>query len=92
MIYPPYEILQLNNSINRIFLPNEEIDESVYDKVFTLPPCNQEEPPTIQYQKHCGVKDLDPSYEIKVPHDSIDVVSDMMKPYKQQGRKIVERG
>ena len=88
-VYPPYEILQLNNSINRIFLPNEEIDESVYDKVFTLPPCNQEEPPTIQYQKHCGVKDLDPSYEIKVPQDSIDVVSDMMKPYKQQGRKIV---
>ena len=32
-VYPPYEILQLNNSINRIFLPNEEIDESVYDKV-----------------------------------------------------------
>ena len=88
-VYPPYEILQLNNSINRIFLPNEEIDESVYDKVFTLPPCNQEEPPTIQYQKHCGVKDLDPSYEIKVPQDSIDVVSNMMKPYKQQGRKIV---
>ena len=88
-VYPPYEILQLNNSINRIFLPNEEIDESVYDKVFTLPPCNQEEPPTIQYQKHCGVKDLDPSYEIKVPKDSVDVVSNMMKPYKQQGRKIV---
>jgi hypothetical protein len=85
----PYEILQLDNNINRIFLPNEEVDESSYDKVFTLPPCTQEDPPTIQYQKHCGVKDLDPSYNVKVPHTAIEVVSAMMKPHKQQGKKIV---
>ena len=66
-VYQPYEVLQLDNNINRIFLPNEDVDESVYDKVFTLPPCTQEVPPTIQYQKHCGVKELDPRYEIKVP-------------------------
>lgn len=85
----PYEILQLDNNINRIFIPNEEVDESSYDKVFTLPPCTQEDPPTIQYQKHCGVKDLDPSYNVKVPHTAIEVVSAMMKPHKQQGKKIV---
>ena len=85
----PYEILQLDNNINRIFLPNEEVDESSYDKVFTLPPCTQEDPPTIQYQKHCGVKDLDSSYNVKVPHTAIEVVSAMMKPHKQQGKKIV---
>ena len=85
----PYEILQLDNNINRIFIPNEEVDESSYDKVFTLPPCTQEDPPTIQYQKHCGVKELDPSYDIKVPHTAIEVVSAMMKPHKQQGKKIV---
>ena len=85
----PYEILQLDNNINRIFLPNEEVDESSYDKVFTLPPCTQEDPPTIQYQKHCGVKDLDPSYNVEVPHTAIEVVSAMMKPHKQQGKKIV---
>ena len=85
----PYEILQLDNNINRIFIPNEEVDESSYDKVFTLPPCTQEDPPTIQYQKHCGVKDLDPSYNVEVPHTAIEVVSAMMKPHKQQGKKIV---
>ena len=85
----PYEILQLDNNINRIFLPNEEVDESSYDKVFTLPPCTQEDPPTIQYQKHCGVKDLDSSYNVKVPHTAIEVVSAMMKPHRQQGKKIV---
>jgi len=84
-----YEILQLDNNINRIYLPNEEVDESSYDKVFTLPPCTQEDPPTIQYQKHCGVKDLDSSYNVKVPHTAIEVVSAMMKPHKQQGKKIV---
>ena len=88
-VYPPYEVLHLDNSINRIFLPNEDVDESVYDKVFTLPPCTHEDPPTIQYQKHCGVKELDPRYDIKVPHEAIEVVSDMMRPYKQQGKKIV---
>ena len=76
-------------NINRIFIPNEEVDESSYDKVFTLPPCTQEDPPTIQYQKHCGVKDLDPSYNVEVPHTAIEVVSAMMKPHKQQGKKIV---
>ena len=85
----PYEILQLDNNINRVFIPNEEVDESSYDKVFTLPPCTQEDPPTIQYQKHCGVKDLDSSYNVKVPHTAIEVVSAMMKPHKQQGKKIV---
>tara|TARA_B100000902_G_scaffold373155_1_gene400838 strand:+ start:96 stop:956 length:861 start_codon:yes stop_codon:yes gene_type:complete len=85
----PYEILQLDNNINRIFLPNEEVDESSYDKVFTLPPCTQEDPPTIQYQKHCGVKDLDPSYDVKVPHSAIEVISNMMRPHKEQGKKIV---
>ena len=85
----PYEILQLDNNINRVFIPNEEVDESSYDKVFTLPPCTQEDPPTIQYQKHCGVKDLDPSYNVEVPHTAIEVVSAMMKPHKQQGKKIV---
>ena len=84
-----YEILQLDNNINRIYLPNEEVDESMYDKVFTLPPCNQEDPPTIQYQKHCGVKDLDPSYDVKVPYTATEVVSNMMKSYKDRGRKIV---
>lgn len=88
-VYQPYEVLQLDNNINRVFLPNEDVDESTYDKVFTLPPCTQEDPPTIQYQKHCGVKDLDPSYNVEVPHTAIEVVSAMMKPHKQQGKKIV---
>ena len=85
----PYELLQLDNNINRVFLPNEEVDESTYDKVFTLPLCTQEDPPTIQYQKHCGVKELDPSYDIKVPHDAMEVVRNMMKPHKEQGKKII---
>ena len=85
----PYEILQLDNNINRIFLPNEEVDESSYDKVFTLPHCTQEEPPTIQYQKHCGVKELDPSYDVKVPHSAIEVISNMIRPHREQGKKIV---
>ena len=88
-VYQPYELLQLDNNINRVFLPNENIDESVYDKVFTLPPCTQEDPPTIQYQKHCGVKDLDPSFDISIPTTAVEVVSDMMKPYRDSGRKII---
>ena len=88
-VYQPYEVLQLDNNINRVFLPNEDVDESTYDKVFTLPPCTQEDPPTIQFQKHCEVKELDPSYEIKVPVNAMEVVSDMMKPYRDTGKKIV---
>ena len=88
-VYQPYEILQLDNCINRIFLPNEDVDESSYDKVYTLPSCTQVEPPTIQYQKSCGVKDVDPKYEVKVPLEAIEVVSDMMKPYRNNGKKIV---
>ena len=49
-VYQPYELLQLDNNINRVFLPNEDVDESIYDVVHTLPPCTQEDPPTIQYQ------------------------------------------
>ena len=88
-VYQPYELLQLDNNINRVFLPNEDVDESIYDVVHTLPPCTQEDPPTIQYQKHCGIKDLDPSFDVNVPVDSLEVVEDMMKPYRSNGRKIV---
>ncbi len=88
-VYQPYELLELDININRVFLPNEDVDESMYNEVYTLPPCTQEDPPTIQYQKHCGLKNLDPSYQIQVPKSAIDSVFDMMKPYKNQGKKIV---
>ena len=88
-VYQPYELLQLDNNINRVFLPNEDVDESIYDVVHTLPPCTQEDPPTIQYQKHCGIEDLDPSFDVNVPVNSVEVVEDMMKPYRSNGRKIV---
>ena len=70
-VYQPYEVLQLDNNINRVFLPNEDVDESIYDVVHTLPPCTQEDPPTIQYQKHCGVENLYPSFSLNVPVDSL---------------------
>ena len=88
-VYQPYEVLQLDNSINRVFLPNEVVDESLYDEVYTLPACTQEDPPPIQYQKHCGLKELDPSYEVNVPTYALEAVEDMMRPYKSSGRKVV---
>ncbi len=88
-VHQPYELLELDNNINRVFLPNEDVEESMYDEVYTLPACTQQDPPTIQFQKHCGLKNLDPSYEIRVTPSSIEAVADMMKPYKSQGKKIV---
>ena len=88
-VHQPYELLELDNNINRVFLPNEDVEESMYDEVYTLPACTQQDPPTIQFQKHCGLKELDPSYEIKVTSSSMEVVADMMRPYKSQGKKIV---
>ena len=87
-VYQPYEVLQLDNNINRVFLPNEDVDESIYDVVHTLPPCTQEDPPTIQYQKHCGIENLDPSFDVNVPVDSLEVVEDMMKPYRSSVERL----
>ena len=88
-VYQPYEVLQLDNNISRVYLPNEDIDESTYDKVYTLPPCTQEDPPPIQYQKHCEIKNLSSEYVVNVPHHAEEVVEDMMKPYRENGKKIV---
>ena len=74
-VHQPYELLELDNNINRVFLPNEDVEESMYDEVYTLPACTQQDPPTIQFQKHCGLKELDPSYEIKVTSSSMEAES-----------------
>lgn len=62
-IAQPLELLRLTPTIDNVYL-YEDIDLTLYDKVFTLHPIHRKETPTVQFQQQCGVLDPTPEYRI----------------------------
>jgi hypothetical protein len=69
----PYKLLKNNPDINEVYLSqnkgprvilSEEINLSQYDTIYELPECKQDIPPTIWYQKYCGINSPTPEYKI----------------------------
>lgn len=62
-IAQPLELLRLNPAIDNVYL-YEDVDLSLYDRVFTLYPIHRSETPTIQFQQQCEVLETTPEYKI----------------------------
>ena len=86
-IAQPLELLRLNPAIDNVYL-YEDVDLSLYDRVFTLHPIHRSETPTIQFQQQCEVLETTSEYKIYT-NPAIDSYVQTLLKQTAEGRVLV---
>lgn len=84
----PKLLASYNKYIDNVYL-NKVPDINLYDVKYKLPVIESKEiVPTIQFQKHCGIKNLSSEFEIDIPDDLVKHVKENLIK-NTSGKKIV---
>lgn len=86
-LYQPYELLSNNPFINEVHL--FDCDKSIYDTVYNLHEIDFNIEPPKYYQMQCGIENPTTEFEIYTNKAFDLAVEKSLKPFKDQGLKIV---